>query len=140
MHFAVIIKWHQTQGKLKNWLLVISIVPCCERKDNKIWGRDWKFRQIEINKNGRKLARFYWLPSHKICAYIILRQYYIITEVIVQRPLFNITADLKLWGWVFVLITPEVILWLYKYIGVKELCPCNCTVKSYCTYMEETTL
>ncbi len=32
---------------------------------------------------------------------VTISQYYIITEGIVQRPLFNITCDLKLWVWVW---------------------------------------
>ncbi len=62
-------------------------------------------------------------------------QYNTITEGIVQRPPFN-TMHTLMTGYEFhTLIMSKFILWMYKHMGVMELCPCGlycCITNTVC--------
>ena len=49
----------------------------------------------------------------------------LISEGIVQKPLFKITVDLKFWVWVSYTHCTKIHLCCVKYIGVRELSPCG---------------
>ncbi len=103
----------------KNFLSKYPIVSFKMLLYRKTTDTEWRVSMDKLNISS--------MESTLITAYMLALLWwanYTITEGIVQRPAFSITADLKLWGWVFCTWCIKNYSLAMQMYRVKELCLC----------------